>query len=98
MRWHNCSISNAIMKVTSNYNAIIIMKLGTGKVPFPRYQQCNSRSFSRNVSMVTTDSNNVNPWKEVIDPNGSGLVYYWNPQTNETTALGKYSTVQFDHQ
>mmetsp|Transcript_5677 Transcript_5677/g.8608 ORF Transcript_5677/g.8608 Transcript_5677/m.8608 type:complete len:163 (+) Transcript_5677:78-566(+) len=30
-----------------------------------------------------------NPWKEVHDPKGSGLSYWWNPETNETTALGE---------
>ncbi len=29
-----------------------------------------------------------NPWNPVQDPKGSGLVYYWNKETNETTALG----------
>lgn len=29
-----------------------------------------------------------NPWKQQTDPKGSGLVYWWNPETNETTHLG----------
>jgi hypothetical protein len=28
------------------------------------------------------------PWVEVKDSQKSGLVYYWNRETNETTALG----------
>ena len=27
-------------------------------------------------------------WVEVKDKNNSGMSYYWNPKTNETTALG----------
>ena len=29
-----------------------------------------------------------NPWKQEIDPKGNGLTYYWNQDTNESTALG----------
>jgi hypothetical protein len=32
--------------------------------------------------------NTTSPWKPQTDPNGSGLVYWWNPETNETTHLG----------
>lgn len=28
------------------------------------------------------------PWREVKDPQGSALTYWWNEETNETTALG----------
>jgi hypothetical protein len=28
------------------------------------------------------------PWQEVKDPKGTALTYYWNPQSNQTTALG----------
>lgn len=27
-------------------------------------------------------------WQEVKDPNGSGQTYFWNPESNQTTALG----------
>lgn len=32
--------------------------------------------------------NTSNPWKQQTDPNGSGLIYWWNSETNETTHLG----------
>jgi hypothetical protein len=32
--------------------------------------------------------NTTSPWKQQTDPNGTGLVYWWNPETNETTHLG----------
>lgn len=40
----------------------------------------NLRSFCK--------TNEVNPWKEQKDPNGSSSMYWWNPATNATTPLG----------
>lgn len=39
---------------------------------------------SKPVSLSTVK----NPWVEQKDPNGSGLTYFWNTETNETTPLG----------
>ncbi|CAL5228077.1 g11145 [Coccomyxa viridis] len=51
------------------------------------------RKTSRNSAL--TDASNQNsvagsadPWKEVVHKE-TGQVYYWNKQTNETTALGE---------
>ena len=30
----------------------------------------------------------INPWQVAKDPNGSDITYWWNPETNESTALG----------
>jgi hypothetical protein len=56
-----------------------------------RFCQGDFRMASRQVlvkyeqsALATVQS----PWKEEKDPNGSNLTYWWNPETNETTALG----------
>lgn len=43
-----------------------------------------------NKALVTDEfrKSSQNPWVAVQDPNGSPMVYYWNKETNETTALG----------
>ena len=50
------------------------------------------RHFSDNKRAVAVleqqTTNYVVPWKEVKDPKGSSLTYWWNPETNETTPLG----------
>ena len=45
------------------------------------------------TGIVTRDEppgpmNTSDPWVAVKDPNGSGQIYYWNKNTDETTALG----------
>lgn len=35
------------------------------------------------------------PWVPVKDPNNSALVYYWNKETNETTAVGQPKPVHW---
>lgn len=42
----------------------------------------------RSNKNIATVDNTENPWVEQSDPNGSGMRYYWNRQTNETTPLG----------
>lgn len=48
--------------------------------------------YESNHSLVPQEEdirkNAKNPWTAVKDPNGSSSVYYWNKDTNETTALG----------
>ena len=41
------------------------------------------KSTSDNISVSGHST-----WTEVSDPKGSGLTYWWNKETNETTALG----------
>lgn len=52
----------------------------------------NKSSVSRyyNSSQLYNNKNNSekNPWKAQEDPEGSGKIYYWNTETDETTALG----------
>lgn len=53
-------------------------------------RQFNGRStktlqvLNKSIDVSTIKS----PWTEVQDPKGSHLSYWWNKQTNETTALG----------
>jgi hypothetical protein len=42
---------------------------------------------SKSLVLKDPASSLVNPWKEVKD-NKTALVYYWNPETNETTPVG----------
>lgn len=69
------------------------------RLSLTKWRYFSKRLFSgnnniKNSSSITTsttttgDSRTKNPWEAVVDPKGSGLVYYWNPQTNETTTLG----------
>lgn len=41
-------------------------------------------------SLVLQDNTKkvLSPWKQKADPQGSQLTYFWNTETNETTALG----------
>lgn len=59
---------------------------------FPRFQQSihlfSEKSSSKSIVLKDANASLVNPWKEVKDPKGSQLVYYWNPVTNQTTAVG----------
>lgn len=50
---------------------------------FSRRQQTSAGIVARN-----TQSAEKYPWVEERDPAGSGLTYYWNTVTNETTPLG----------
>ncbi len=59
------------------------------------FQQHSSFSVNKsNNSLVDLAPKSIsvtdvkNPWVEQKDPAGSNLVYYWNPETNETTHLG----------
>lgn len=50
-------------------------------------------SLSSKISNLSTNipsrsALTKNPWIKLKDPDGSGLIYYWNPLTNETTWLG----------
>ena len=51
------------------------------------------RKARSGTGIVTRDAppgpmNTSDPWVAVKDPNGSGQIYYWNKNTDETTALG----------
>ena len=50
----------------------------------------SSRSTSALTTQQVLSKTNIpkSPWKKQSDPKGSGLAYYWNVETNETTALG----------
>lgn len=55
-----------------------------------------TRKFSSSKSISPINSKDIAllksdikyPWKSVADPKGSGLAYWWNTETQETTALG----------
>ena len=49
----------------------------------PVYNLSKSRGFARNQTELDQD-----PWEEHDDPQGSGLKYWWNTETNEVTRLG----------
>jgi hypothetical protein len=55
-----------------------------------KIDRTTNNSVTVSNSLVLKDQNTkvANPWVETKDPKGSGLIYYWNPNTNETTALG----------
>jgi hypothetical protein len=69
---------------TSNSNSI---RLSLTRLRYISRRLSGNNNKSNSITISTTAST-TNPWKAVVDPKGSGLVYYWNPQTNETTALG----------
>lgn len=48
----------------------------------------HSRETNAIVAPAHLRSNTKSPWVAVQDPKGSPLSYYWNKDTNETTALG----------
>mmetsp|Transcript_21456 Transcript_21456/g.22182 ORF Transcript_21456/g.22182 Transcript_21456/m.22182 type:complete len:120 (+) Transcript_21456:65-424(+) len=52
----------------------------------------SSSSSSNNHQLVPLQNGLLpstnNPWKQQTDPNGSGLTYWWNPESNDTTSLG----------
>ena len=66
------------------------MIIRTMKLPKFYNKQLLKRSFTRNSTglTLTTPTAEKYPWIEQTDPNGSGLTYYWNTKTNETTHLG----------
>lgn len=57
---------------------------GTNRVPPPSSSAIVAQE-ERTGSVATIPKN---PWIEKRDPNGSGLTYFWNTETNETTPLG----------
>lgn len=48
----------------------------------------NSSSIVIPYNSIPDPKSIISPWKEVKDPQGSNLSYYWNTITNETTPLG----------
>ena len=98
MRHHSMSATRTISKQTA-IRGLQYVEVNTSNSNSIRLSLTNfrlryfSRRFSgnnyKNNSITTSTTPSItNPWKAVVDPKGSGLVYYWNPQTNETTALG----------
>jgi hypothetical protein len=57
-----------------------VASFSTTKPPAPS-------SSSKSLVLKDPASSLVNPWTEVKDKK-TALVYYWNPQTNETTPVG----------
>lgn len=61
-------------------------------VLFPQFRFLSSRQAapSANKSLALKDNKQamISPWVQKPDPQGSSLQYYWNTQTNQTTALG----------
>jgi hypothetical protein len=49
----------------------------------------NKLTVPHNTSTSLSTIKVANPWKEVKDPNGSNLTYWWNTETQQTTALGQ---------
>ncbi len=45
-------------------------------------------SASRTMLLNNQHESIANPWRSVSDPKGSGMIYWHNSQTNETTHLG----------
>ena len=69
---------------TSNSNSI---RLSLIRLRYSS-RRLSVNNYKNNSITTSTTASITNPWKAVVDPKGSGLIYYWNPQTNETTALG----------
>jgi hypothetical protein len=57
------------------------------------------RKFSvqrKGTGLIVTEKKGVkNPWIAQKDPNGSGQLYYWNKDTNETTHLGSTKPIHW---
>lgn len=60
---------------------IILRQLRSSKSKAPR-------PSSNSITTREVEVEEKNPWIAQKDPAGSGLIYYWNTRTNETTALG----------
>lgn len=54
-----------------------------------RYLNTNNNQLSNINSKNNIAHNKDSEWNEILDPKGSGQVYYWNKNTNEVTALGE---------
>jgi hypothetical protein len=68
------------LKSSLNFKNIIL------KPKLNRYLSNNQLS---NVNSTNDLVHKDSEWTEMIDPKGSGQVYYWNKITNEVTALGE---------
>jgi hypothetical protein len=55
--------------------------------PPPAFRAARDSALTR-ISDKQLQKNLVSPWVPVKDPAGSGKVYYWNKETDETTHVG----------
>lgn len=81
------------LDVVRQVNKVMIRRAGFLSADPKRYYSASFLNAARHPhgkALVTDDfrKSSQNPWVAVQDPKGSSLVYYWNKETNETTALG----------
>jgi hypothetical protein len=65
------------------------MRINCNKLVSVSFRHLSSRK-NKIVLKSSLDTLSVvkSPWKELPDPNGSHLTYFWNKETNEATQLG----------